>query len=77
MEVIDDQWPGANLIQRSDQWHFMRHGIPALFFHSGTHPDYHWPSDHADLLDYIKTERIVKVVFYVTLALATEEDTPD
>jgi Zn-dependent M28 family amino/carboxypeptidase len=77
MRVVDDQWPGQNLIRRSDQWNFMTHGVPALFFHSGLHPDYHFPSDHADLLDYLKTERIVQLVFYIGLRLASADQTPD
>ncbi len=77
MRVVDDQWPGQNLIRRSDQWNFMTHGVPALFFHSGPHPDYHFPSDHADLLDYLKTERIVQLVFYIGLRLASADQTPD
>ena len=31
----------SNLLRRSDQWPFLQHGVPALWFHTGLHPDYH------------------------------------
>ncbi len=35
----------------SDQTAFVTNGIPVLFFFTGSHPDYHKPSDTADKLD--------------------------
>jgi hypothetical protein len=35
------------LLQRSDNWPFLAHGIPALFLTTGLHPDYHTPNDDA------------------------------
>jgi len=52
-----------NLLRRSDQWAFLQHGIPSLFFHTGDHPDYHLPSDTADKINYPKMEKIVKLVY--------------
>jgi hypothetical protein len=40
-----------NLIQRSDNWPFLKRGIPALFFTTGLHPDYHTPDDDTDRLE--------------------------
>ena len=31
----------SNLLRRSDQWPFLQNGVPALWFHTGLHPDYH------------------------------------
>ena len=52
-----------NLLRRSDQWAFLEKRIPALFIHTGEHPDYHKPSDTADKINYPKMEKIVKLVY--------------
>lgn len=77
LDVVDDLWPGENLIRRSDQWHFIRHGVPAIFFHTGLHADYHQPSDEPELLDYEKTKRVTRLIFHVALELANTDQTPD
>lgn len=50
-----------NLVQRSDNWAFLKRGIPAVFFTTGLHPDYHTPDDDPDKIDYAKLERITKL----------------
>ena len=50
-----------NLVQRSDNWAFLKRGVPAIFFTTGLHPDYHTPNDDADKIDYAKLERITKL----------------
>lgn len=70
LEVIDDPWPSLSLLSRSDQWSFIRNGVPALFFTSGLHTDYHTPLDEADRLDYEKTERVTRLLFFIALELA-------
>lgn len=70
LEVIDDPWPNLSLLSRSDQWSFIRKGVPALFFTSGLHIDYHTPLDEADRLDYEKTERVTRLLFFLALELA-------
>src|SRR5678815_1378113 len=52
-----------NLLRRSDQWAFLEKSVPALFIHTGEHPDYHRPSDTADKINYPKMEKIVKLVY--------------
>src|SRR5262249_13333368 len=37
-----------DLMRRSDQWSFLKNGIPAVFFFAGLHPDYHTPRDTPD-----------------------------
>ena len=46
----------------SDHTSFYNEGIPVLFFFTGTHKDYHKPSDKADLINYPGE---VKVIEYV------------
>jgi Zn-dependent M28 family amino/carboxypeptidase len=50
------------LLQRSDNWPFLKRAIPALFFTTGLHPDYHTPDDDVDLIDFAKLERITELV---------------
>jgi hypothetical protein len=42
----------------SDHTRFHGAGVPVLFFHSGSHPDYHRPSDTADRIDAAGMARI-------------------
>ncbi|HEV2293879.1 MAG TPA: M28 family peptidase [Tepidisphaeraceae bacterium] len=45
----------------SDHASFIMKKIPALFFFSGTHPDYHRPSDDADKINYDALGQVVTV----------------
>src|SRR5206468_2906412 len=40
--------PKQPIYARSDQYSFYAKDIPAVFFFSGFHPDYHQPTDFAD-----------------------------
>jgi hypothetical protein len=64
------------LLQRSDQWPFLKRGIPALFIHTGEHPDYHQPTDTADKINYPKLERIVKTVYHLAERVANSQSRP-
>ena len=50
-------------IERSDHYFFGRMGVPALSLFSGTHDDYHRPSDTADKIVPEKLEKIARLVF--------------
>ncbi len=76
LEVTGDLWPGENLLRRSDQWAFIRLGVPAVFFFTGFPADYHTPFDEADLVDFDKTARVGKLLFYMGLELANTNDPP-
>ena len=65
-----------NLLRRSDQWPFLQKGIPALFIHTGEHPDYHRPGDTADKLNYPKMERIVRLVYTAVEAIGNSAARP-
>jgi membrane-associated protease RseP (regulator of RpoE activity) len=56
----------------SDHARFYRAGVPVLFFHTGTHEDYHRPSDTADKLDLAGMARIAAVGAQVVERLAAE-----
>ncbi len=57
----------------SDHQSFARAGVPALFYHSGLHADYHKVSDEADRINAAKVARVARLVMRTALHLA---DTP-
>ncbi len=59
---------------RSDHYNFAKKGIPSIFYFSGTHKDYHQPSDTVDKIQFDKMEKIGRLVFYTTWELANRQD---
>ncbi len=66
----------SNLLRRSDHWPFLQNGVPAVWFHTGLHPDYHTPDDTADRIEYGKMARIVKLAHEASWALANADERP-
>ena len=66
----------SNLLRRSDHWPFLFSGVPAVFVHTGLHPDYHTERDEADKLDYDKMARIVRLVHQLSWDLAQGDGRP-
>jgi hypothetical protein len=66
----------SQLLRRSDSWPFLQHGVPAIWFHTGLHPDYHLTSDTADRLNYPKMERIARLVHQLSWDLANAPGRP-
>ena len=66
----------SNLLRRSDHWPFLQRGVPAVFFHTGLHPDYHTPADRPEKIEYAKMERIVRLVHQASWDLAEQADRP-
>jgi Zn-dependent M28 family amino/carboxypeptidase len=64
----------ANLIQRSDQWPFLQRGVPAVWFFTGLHPDYHTPADRPEKINYAKMARVVRLVHQTSWLLAQRGD---
>src|SRR5262249_57988349 len=67
-KVLDNN--RSNLLRRSDQWPFLQKRVPAVFFHTGLHPDYHTPDDRPEKINYRKMERIVRLGPQASLDLA-------
>ena len=57
---------------RSDHYNFAKLGIPALFFTSGQHPDYHQPSDTADKINYDALQKRATLIFQTAWRVANE-----
>jgi hypothetical protein len=70
MTPIADRWPEERIFYRSDHYNFARKGVPILFFTSGTHLDYHQPSDEASRIDSEKEARLVRLLFYLGARVA-------
>ena len=66
----------SQLVRRSDSWPFLQHGVPAIWFHTGLHPDYHLTTDTADRINYPKMERIAKLVHQLSWDLAQSPTRP-
>ena len=76
MAPVADRWPEERIFYRSDHYNFALGGVPVLFFTSGTHTDYHQPTDAADRIDAEKAARLVRYVFHIGAAVANEPERP-
>jgi hypothetical protein len=65
-----------NLIRRSDHWPFLQQRIPAIFFTTGLHPDYHTPDDRVEKIEFDKMERIARLVYRVAWRAADLDEAP-
>ncbi|GAB4027072.1 M28 family peptidase [Spirosoma koreense] len=69
-EGYDTKTDPQQYFYRSDQYNFFKHGIPALFFTSGEHADYHKPSDTADKINYEVLQKRATLIFQTLWRLA-------
>jgi hypothetical protein len=60
----------------SDHSNFIHKGVPAMFFFSGMHPDYHKVSDHVDKLAFDHMEQIGRTVMMILWELANGDAKP-
>ena len=72
----DDLWPEQRFFFRSDHYHFARREVPAIFFFTGIHEDYHRPSDTVDRIDADKAARIARLIYYVATEIANDPQRP-
>jgi Zn-dependent M28 family amino/carboxypeptidase len=66
----------ATLLSRSDQWPFLLQGVPAVWFFSGLHTDYHTPADRPEKINYAKLTRIARLIHQTSWALAQQARRP-
>jgi hypothetical protein len=69
-------WPDFRLLYYSDHMSFVANQVPAMFFFSGFHPDYHMPSDEVGLINFATMEKIARLAFRTGVALANDEARP-
>ncbi|MEI6950201.1 M28 family peptidase [Paraflavisolibacter sp. H34] len=77
---IDTSWDHKDHLERwyfrSDHLSYARAGIPALFFTSLLHADYHTPKDEADRIDYPKLKRMTDWMYATGWKVANATNPP-
>ena len=61
----------------TDSTAFYLKGIPTLNAFTGSHADYHMPSDTADKIDYPNAAKITKLIGLIARGIATTDPAPD
>lgn len=61
---------------RSDHLPYARKGIPALFFTSVLHSQYHTPMDEAENIDYLKLYKMTEWMYRTSWKVANEPNRP-
>ena len=77
---IDSSWDDPNHKEgwyyRSDHLPYARNGVPALFFTTLLHPDYHTPFDNPDRIDVAKLTRMTRWMYATGRAVAEADKAP-
>jgi Peptidase family M28/PA domain len=66
----------SQLLRRSDQWPFLQRGVPAMGFITGLHPDYHTQYDRPEKINYVKMEKIARLVHQASWDIANADIRP-
>jgi hypothetical protein len=76
---LDDRFDHENALNtffRSDQFPFLLHDIPAFWFFTGFHPDYHHTTDTPDKIDYPKMLKILQLSYLSAWSFANTAGYP-
>ncbi len=65
-----------NLFQRSDQFPFLLHDVPAVWWFTGFHPDYHQPTDTVEKINFVKMAKILRLAYLTGWEFASASKTP-
>jgi len=76
LTIAPDPDPSEQAFFRSDHLVFVKKDIPAIFFTTWDHEDYHQPSDEAHAIDADKAARVARLAFYLTWHVAEDETPP-
>ena len=69
-------WDDPNrFYERSDHWHFAKNNIPVIFYFSGTHEDYHMPTDTPDKIRYDLLTKRARLIFHTAWEIANMDET--
>jgi hypothetical protein len=78
--LLDTLWDKPEHIEgwyfRSDHLPYARAGIPAIFYTTLLHPDYHTPMDEADRIDIKKIRRITEWMYRTGWKVANASERP-
>ena len=68
-------WDDPNrFYERSDHWHFAKNNIPVIFYFSGTHEDYHMPTDTPDKIRYNLLTKRARLIFHTAWEIANMDE---
>jgi Zn-dependent M28 family amino/carboxypeptidase len=71
-----DQDAALNIFQRSDQFPFAIRDIPAVWWFTGFHPDYHQPSDTVEKINFEKMQKILQLAYLTGWTFADRPSAP-
>ena len=71
-----DHESALNIFFRSDQFPFVLHNVPAFWWFTGFHPDYHHVTDTADKIDYVKMAKILRLAYLCTWQFGNTPNPP-
>jgi hypothetical protein len=77
--VLDDRFDhesALNVFFRSDQFPFVLKNIPAFWWFTGFHPDYHHTTDTAEKINYVKMAKILRLAYLCGFQFAGETAVP-
>jgi hypothetical protein len=71
-----DEEAALNVFFRSDQYPFVLRGIPAMWWFTGFHPDYHQTTDTVEKIDFPKMVKILELAFHTAEDFANSSKPP-
>jgi hypothetical protein len=71
-----DRDAANSVLFRSDQYPFLQHDIPAVWWFTGFHPDYHQITDTVEKINFEKMAKILKLAYASGFAFADSADVP-
>ena len=77
--ILDDRFDRdsvLNVFFRSDQFPFVLHDIPAFWWFTGFHPDYHHITDTVEKIDFPKMKKILDLAYLTAWRLADDRSVP-
>src|ERR1700691_5715194 len=77
--ALDDRFDhesALNVFFRSDQFPFVLKNVPAFWWFTGFHPDYHHITDTVEKIDYAKMRKILQLAYLSAWHFADSAQTP-
>ncbi len=71
--TFNDENHPQRIYYRSDHWNFAKNGIPVIFYTTGSHPDYHKPTDTVDKIEFELMRKRTQLVFYTAWEIANRD----
>jgi hypothetical protein len=71
-----DQEPALNIFFRSDQYPFTLHDVPAVWWFTGFHPDYHQTTDTVEKIDFPKMQKILQLAYVAGFDFGDQPNPP-